>query len=66
VYIGEVDATERDLELPKPVELSLMPTPVVMSLPVSAQRLQLGEIGAELPGLTGRLIGPPGARQPLP
>jgi hypothetical protein len=66
MYKVELDAIERDLELPKPVELNLMPTPVVLILPVSAQRLQVGEIGAELPGLTGRLIGPPGARQPLP
>ena len=62
----EVDAAQRDLELPKAVEDRFLRAPVEAIAPVGDEVLQVGDAAAGRPGRPRRLVRPANARQPLP
>ena len=64
VGIVQVVARDGDLVIVQAVERRLLGPPVIVLGPVGAQRLKIGDVGAELPGVAKRLVGPAGGAEP--
>jgi hypothetical protein len=62
----ELDAGERDHELPEAVEPGLVDPPVVGVPPVGDEALHVGEVAAVLPAPTRPLVRPARALEALP
>src|SRR5262249_7534154 len=62
----QVDVVLGLFELRVSIELRLRLPPIKPVAPIGDELAHVVDAGPVSPGLTGRLIGPPGARQPLP
>ena len=62
--IVQVVARDGDLAVVQAVERRFLGAPVIVPGPVGAQRFEIGDVGAELPGVAGRPVGPAGGAQP--